>query len=344
MADNIARGMASTAMSHSEQVLGQLDNIDASLVPYNNETSGLTADDAQSAIDELKSEAFVVYTDGGILTEDFESATPKIPYSGTYTRTTETPYAGNYCLKRSGDSSVVLTFALTIPSDGNLSFTWKFNSGLDGFGCDGEVLLDGQRIAFKENNSDYTTDTVSIEAGTYELTFRTTHWNYGGDIWVDNISIPAPRIYNQSIFEHDDLENVVGNGGKLLAVKSDESGIEYKAETKSISFYIDDVLTVEEKAMSVIVPYDLEIKSIKMAVDTAPTGATLICDINKNGTTLYTTQANRPTIEIDATTETATLPDVVLISAGDKLTLDIDQIGSTVAGANLSVTVICEVA
>jgi len=111
--------------------------------------------------------------------------------------------------------------------------------------------------------------------------------------------------------------------------------------TRSMLFYIDDVLKVETNAIGFIAPMNLTITEIRLAVDTAPTGANLIIDINKNGTTLYTTQANRPTITVSGTSSTATLPDVLNIAIGDKISLDIDQIGSTVAGENLSVTIIC---
>lgn len=114
-------------------------------------------------------------------------------------------------------------------------------------------------------------------------------------------------------------------------------------QTKAISFYIDDVLEIGENTMSIISPLGLTIKEIRVGVDVAPTGASLIIDININGTTIYTTQANRPTIAIDAFSVVATIPDITTILLGDKITLDIDQVGSTIAGENLSITIICEV-
>lgn len=102
-------------------------------------------------------------------------------------------------------------------------------------------------------------------------------------------------------------------------------------------------LSAETTKMIIMAPFDMTIIGVKAKVLTAPTGADLILDIHKNGTTLYATQANRPTITAGETSETATLPDVVEISAGDILSLDIDQVGSTVVGANLVVDVECEV-
>lgn len=72
------------------------------------------------------------------------------------------------------------------------------------------------------------------------------------------------------------------------------------------------------------------------AVGTAPTGASVICDVKKNGTTIYTTSSNRPTIAAAANaTTTMPTPDITALALGDYLTVDIDQVGSTVAGADL---------
>lgn len=54
---------------------------------------------------------------------------------------------------------------------------------------------------------------------------------------------------------------------------------------------------------------------------------------------MYTTQGNRPTVAISGTTQKATQPDVTTVSDGDYLTLDIDQIGSTIPGKDMVVTV-----
>lgn len=85
-------------------------------------------------------------------------------------------------------------------------------------------------------------------------------------------------------------------------------------------------------------PFAATIVGVSMAVNTAPTGAAIIADVNKNGTTIFTTQANRPTIAAGAfaTAAEVTNMNVTSIAAGDYLTVDIDQVGSTVSGADLS--------
>jgi len=63
--------------------------------------------------------------------------------------------------------------------------------------------------------------------------------------------------------------------------------------------------------------------------DTAGNGDTVV-DINLNGTTIFTTQANRPKLTSGQTKSTGTAIDVVDVSSEDDLTLDIDSLPGSV--------------
>lgn len=78
------------------------------------------------------------------------------------------------------------------------------------------------------------------------------------------------------------------------------------------------------------------------SVGTAPTGAAILVDVNKNGTTVYTTQANRPSIAIAANASAIppVAPNVTALIAGDYLSVDVDQVGSTIPGSDLVVQVL----
>lgn len=91
-----------------------------------------------------------------------------------------------------------------------------------------------------------------------------------------------------------------------------------------------------------IVPSSLTIEKAYALVKTAPTGADLIIDINVGGTSIWNvTQANRLTISAGDTTGTQTSFDTTSLSENDQLTLDLDQIGSTVGGESLTVELKC---
>jgi hypothetical protein len=85
------------------------------------------------------------------------------------------------------------------------------------------------------------------------------------------------------------------------------------------------------------IPFACTITRCDAYVTTAPTGASLICDINKNGTTIWATQGNRITIAQSATSGSQTSFDTTAIASGDLLTLDVDQVGATIAGSQLTI-------
>jgi hypothetical protein len=109
----------------------------------------------------------------------------------------------------------------------------------------------------------------------------------------------------------------------------------YRVET----FSIPGTLTVGTGMARLYFPRACTIINVIASVGTAPTGASVIFDVNKNGTTIFTTQGNRPTITASAFVDTSSVPDVTSIAAGDYLTVDLDQIGSTVAGADATVSI-----
>lgn len=86
-------------------------------------------------------------------------------------------------------------------------------------------------------------------------------------------------------------------------------------------------------------PENATIQKISAYVRTAPTGASLIIDVNKNGTTIFTTQANRPTITSGSNEDASAIPDVTSVLAGDVLEIDVDQIGSGDPGEDLVITI-----
>ena len=107
------------------------------------------------------------------------------------------------------------------------------------------------------------------------------------------------------------------------------------------SFFKTGALTVTTGSQRLPIDGTYTIVGTRLMAGTAPTGAALIVDVNKNGTTIYTTQGNRPTIADGANAGgPGATPDVTTLAAGDYLTVDIDQIGSSVAGSDLTVSVI----
>jgi hypothetical protein len=100
-------------------------------------------------------------------------------------------------------------------------------------------------------------------------------------------------------------------------------------------------LTTGAAKVTFRMPYNMKLTDVRASVGTAPTGATIIVDINEGGSTILSTE-----LTIDASEKTSTTASVPVVISDDDLaddaeiTIDIDQIGSTIAGAGLKVTFI----
>jgi len=114
--------------------------------------------------------------------------------------------------------------------------------------------------------------------------------------------------------------------------------------TESIILSASDettALTTGTAKLTFRMPYAFTLTEVRASVTTAPTGSVLTVDINETGTTILSTK-----ITIDATektSETAAIAPVISDSslADDaEMTIDIDGVGSTIAGAGLKVTLI----
>ena len=112
-------------------------------------------------------------------------------------------------------------------------------------------------------------------------------------------------------------------------------------EWRTSTFFQTGTLATGTGASKLPFHFDVEIGTVIATAGTSPTGADVIVDVNKNGTTIFTTQGNRPTVpdgDADGVGAAAT-PDVTSVLEGEYLTVDIDQIGSTTPGDDLVVSV-----
>ena len=140
---------------------------------------------------------------------------------------------------------------------------------------------------------------------------------------------------SQGVTNGNSHDHLGGDGGQIAY--SSLSGL--PTLSREISFTIPGTLTVGGGTMRWYLDGNFTISTVIASVSTAPTGASLIFDVNKNGTTIFSTQGNRPTIAASAFTDLASTPDVTSLASGDYLTVDVDQIGSSVAGADAVVRI-----
>jgi hypothetical protein len=88
-------------------------------------------------------------------------------------------------------------------------------------------------------------------------------------------------------------------------------------------------------------PYALTLTEVRASATTAPTGAAILIDINENGASILSTK-----LMIDATEKTSTTAATpyafsdTALADDSEITIDFDQVGSTIAGAGIKVTLI----
>jgi hypothetical protein len=97
-------------------------------------------------------------------------------------------------------------------------------------------------------------------------------------------------------------------------------------------------LTTGTAKVTFRMPYAMTLSSVRASVNTAPTGSTLIVDINEAGSTILSTKLSIDASELTSTTAaTAAVISDTALADDAEVTIDIDQIGSTIAGKGLKV-------
>ena len=195
---------------------------------------------------------------------------------------------------------------------------------------------------------------ASVSSGLVQLGYLSTpiaiaNGGTGQTTAVAAFDALAPTTTKGDLIAHNGTDNIrvaVGatNGHVLTVDSAEASGVKWGGLPFEYSAAASDestALTAGTAKLTFRMPCAMTVTSVRASVGTAPTGSTLIVDINENGTSILSTK-----LSIDATEKTSTtaaVPAVISDSAlsdDSEITIDIDQIGSTIAGAGLKVTLI----
>ena len=96
-------------------------------------------------------------------------------------------------------------------------------------------------------------------------------------------------------------------------------------------------LTVGTGKVEFRMPFAFTLTRVKASATTAPVGSTLIVDINEAGTTILSTKLTLDAGEKTSDTAAAAVISDASLANDSIITIDVDQIGSSTAGAGLKV-------
>lgn len=83
----------------------------------------------------------------------------------------------------------------------------------------------------------------------------------------------------------------------------------------------------------------MKIVRVRASLGVPCSGQAVILQVYKNGSPIYTTPANRPTIAVGANTVEAGLPDDIYLLDGDYLTVGFDQVGIPAPGVDCTLQI-----
>lgn len=190
------------------------------------------------------------------------------------------------------------------------------------------TLVAGSNITITTNAG---ADTVTI-AATAGSVATDAIWDVAGDLAYGTGSNTASRL-------------AIGTARQKLRVNSGATAPEWASDVTVIPIACSDettALTTGTAKVTFRMPFAMTLTDVRASVTTAPTGGTLLTvDVNESGTTILSTKLTFDASE--KTTTTAATPRVISDSslADDaEITIDIDAVGSTIAGAGLKVYLI----
>ena len=146
-------------------------------------------------------------------------------------------------------------------------------------------------------------------------------------------------------FSTSRVRKAVGTNGQLLfADSTNTDGNAWLDNTTSFVIACSDEtsdLVVGDDKAQIRLPFQFELTSVSANVNTAPTGSTISIQVQEDGSDILSTPI---TIDVSETTSaTAATPPVIsdsTLAANSIISIDLDQVGSTIAGTGLKINLI----
>lgn len=264
--------------------------------------------------------------------DSYMTITDNVIYGSIDLQTTDRGLIANNTII-SGQAAISLNVAThVVISDNWIESDW---TGIDMINADSCLILDNYFTmpALDANN---TYDGIKVDSDSDNVTIQ-------GNRIMGAPSGNKPRyginIANSNCINTRVFDNFIDLAANFATARIQDLGTDSVWGSQHYDTYgKQGTLTTGTGVQKLPFTQDAVINRVKLAVGTAPTGQAIIVDVNKNGTSIYPTSA-KPQIAASATVGANAVPDTKLMANGDYLTIDIDQIGSGTAGADLTVVV-----
>ncbi len=132
------------------------------------------------------------------------------------------------------------------------------------------------------------------------------------------------------------LRNTARGASGNLLISQGAAAPQWKAPTGSLVWYMDGGLAVTTTGSAVItLPFAMTATSVNLNAKVAPTGTGILVNIRKNGTTIFSA---KPGIYAGYRSGgTGAVFSITDLPANAVITMDIDRVGSTLAGSGLTI-------
>ena len=210
-----------------------------------------------------------------------------------------------------------------VPSDGTVT-----NAKLAANAVTSSKILDGTIVAADLANNAVTDAKIFAQTITEASIAPNTITN----ISIANSTITGTQILDNSI----DGTKIAGNPASFGAAFGWPYDISFIAGYSSATLAQAVVVQIYgEMVMARTGIFEGEVGYI----DTVCTGAALICDVEKNGTSIYST---KPQFAVSTNAMTAGVLSTTAFASGDRVTFKVTQIGSTIAGSGVRFMLKCK--
>jgi len=155
-------------------------------------------------------------------------------------------------------------------------------------------------------------------------------------------TITGANVASGDLFPLVDVSAAAGS--QASKITRNEMRIAMQSDLVQIMLACSDestAITAGTGKLTFRMPFAMTLTSVRANVNTAPTGSTIIIDINEGGSTILSTK-----LSIDASEKTSTTAASAAVISDSSLaddaeiTIDFDQVGSTIAGKGVKVTLI----